>query len=264
MNNLNMRKNYILISLLCLLHCLLCSCQRENEQMEFDTGIGGLYLNLPALERETDIPVITKGSFGMDANDFPVIIYKANDNGGENYSEYNRFDTYSDLVESGFPLLLPQGSYRIKICSYDSEKSVSDIPYFEGIKNFIIQEKTVTNVSVVCSFESIGVELKLSDRLDELLKQHPANYSYKVTVSNGTTSRLFDADNIKPAYFKAACDYLTVKVSITLDGYPYPDRIYRLTNNEVSPKLGEYYLITLDAGTEELKLDTRKINSYEI
>lgn len=253
-----MKSNYILVTLLFLCG-LLNSCQKDEGQTFFDTNMGGLKLNLPVLEEETDIPVITKGAFGMDANDFHVIIYKTDDYGGVDLSAYKSFESYSALVDSGFPILLPQGSYRIKACSYDSEKQVSDVPYFEGIQDFVIQEKTVTNVSVECMFESIGVELKLSERFADLLEKHPANYAYKVTVSNGFASQLFDTDNTKPAYFTATCDYLTVKVSVILDGFVYPERTYRLTNENVSPQLGEYYLITLDAGNEELKLMTKKI-----
>jgi len=63
-----------------------------------------------------------------------------------------------------------------------------------------------------------------------------------------------------PGYFLDPCDELVAKVRVRLgsNNQWYPERTYRIKNDhnnpETSPKLGEYYIIRLDAGEEEEKV----------
>lgn len=227
---------------------LLLSCNSDNEIPTFTDGIGGLRLQTPSTESVIDIPVITKSPvFNPDPETFPVTIYK-----GEEVVK--QFDTFAAMKEAGMPLQLTNGNdYSVKASSHKQTEAKSDQPYFEGIEKFVIEEKTVTNVKLVCAFRSLGVELKISDRFAELLK-NSANYSYSLTVSNEKATHTFDKENTAPIYFKEACDVLLVKVNIKLNGQIYPERTYRIDNKGEKPDLGQYYIITLDAGKEKLRL----------
>lgn len=247
-----MKKTYILLfSLL----SILSACQKDEEAIWKSDGAGALRLELPAVQSESEIPVIqTKGTFGLDANDFLIQIDKRENAG--TYTKHVGFKSYTEMIEAGMPLILPVGDYRVTASSYDkstTEKRVSEVPYFEEIQDFQIEEKTITSIpTLTCTFESIGVELRLSEQFKKKVELEPQNYSYVVNVTSGETTWKFDPiTNIKPAYLLDICDKLVVKVKVTLDGKLYPERTYYVSN----PKTGkvsihEYYLITLDAGAE--------------
>lgn len=248
--------NRYIVCLWLLLPLFFFACQQEEEGMpRFEEGAGGLRLKAPTLDNETDIPVIvTKGAFGMNPDAFGIVIRRASDG-----TEVKRFPSYEEMLAAGMPLVLPQGSYTAQAYSYaPGDTKVSDIPYFAGETTFEIREKTVTSVSLHCTYQSVGVELRLSDRFAELLEKHPANYRYTVTVTNDVASHTFDAEHTAPVYFLDGCAYLTVKAAVRLDGTDYPERTYRLTNREAAPEPGEYYIVTLDAGTKTIQVESKK------
>lgn len=233
----------------------MAGCQKEEERegVRIEDGFGALRLEL--LEMQTDIPVIqTKGSFGLEPTAFPIRIdmYESGV-----YKEQVSFESYSAMIDAGMPLVLPVGDFRVTATSYDKEAAdgrVSEMSYFEGGHEFMIEEKTVTSVpELVCKFKSVGVELALSEQFKKKIEAEPLNYSYAVKVGNGTASWTFGpTEHTKPAYFLDACDELLVKVSVKLDGLEYPERTYRIRNDATGKvAIGEYYLITLDAGEEE-------------
>ena len=241
---------------------LLSACGEERLPGEgFDTGTGGLRLEQPEMQSETDIPVIvTRSGFGLEPGSFPIRIEQKE---GENsYTTYTTFVSYNAMLDSGMPLVLPVGNYRVVATSYeasDAGSGVSETPYFEGSQEFVIEEKTVTSVpKLLCTFESVGVELQLSEQFRNLLETQPLNYKYTVSVQAGTTSWTFNQTNTAPVYFLTGCEELVVKVSVTLDGMPYPERTYRVAN-EGSVRTGEYYIITLDAGPDAAQLATKYI-----
>lgn len=247
-----MKKTYILLfSLL----SILSACQKDEETIWESDGAGALRLELPALQSESEIPVIvTKGTFGLDANEFLIQIDKKGNAGA--YTKHVSFESYSAMIEAGMPLILPVGDYQVTARSYDksaTEKRVSEIPYFEEKQTFIIEEKTITSIpTLTCTFESVGVELRLSEQFKEKVESEPQNYSYSVDVTDGETAWGFDpVTNTKPAYFLDPCTNLVVKVKVTLSGMAYPERTYYVANSRTNKvSLREYYIITLDAGAE--------------
>lgn len=262
-----MKKTYILlISIL----TFFSACQREAGIDDgFGEGSGAFRLEQPFVQSETEIPVIvTKGSFGLEPSAFPIRI---NQQGADGiYTEHTGFVSYSAMIDSGMPLVLPVGDYQVTASSYDKSAvtgRVSETPYFEGSQAFVIEEKTVTSVpAFTCTFQSVGVELRLSDQFKAKLDAEPFNYSYSVAVSDGGASWIFDpTTNTKPAYFLDACENLVVKATVTLDGRTYQERTYYVANTATGKvSLREYYIITLDAGAEEeetksLRLTTKCI-----
>lgn len=253
-------KKKILYALLLPVFAILVSCSEDTEldNSLYAEGMGGLNLKNSTSTNIT-IPVITKSAdfTNIKAGDFYVGILKADG------SVVKEFDTFSSLVnsEEGLPLLLPHGEYTAISSSFKKgEKKVSDAPYFVDQQDFIIEEKTTTNVALKCTFESLGVELELSEQFKKKLKEEPNNYGYEVTVSNGVADWDFSIDKMAPGYFLDPCDELVVKVRVRLGSSNqwHPERTYRIKNDlnnpETSPKLGEYYIIRLDAGKEEEKV----------
>ncbi len=251
-----MKKTYILlISIL----TFFSACQKDaGIDNGFGEGFGAFRLEKPSVQSETEIPVIvTKGAFGLEPSAFSIRIDRQGVDG--TYTKHTSFVSYSAMIDSGMPLVLPVGDFQVVASSCDQTKAedrVSETPYFEGKQDFVIEEKTVTSVpAFTCTFESVGVEIRLSDQFKAKLEAEPLNYGYSVAVYNGKVSWTFDPDKYtKPTYYLDACENLVLKVTVKLDGLTYPERTYYVCNpntNKVS--VGEYYIITLDAGETETK-----------
>lgn len=242
-----------------------CSEGMDSDNSPYADGMGGLRLANSASTNIT-IPVITKSAdfSEINANEFNVRIL--DDKG----SVVKEFETFSTLVEAGFPLILPQGSYRAIACSYKlGDTKVSETPYFVDEQGFPIEEKKTSDVRLKCTYQSLGVELVLSNQFKALIEQSPNDYSYKVTVSNGLADWEFNPDKMTPGYFTDPCDELIVKVTVRLGSSNewYPERTYRVVNDEnnpnTPPELGEYYIIRLDAGEEEEALKSIALTEKE-
>lgn len=113
-----MKKTYILF--LTVILSLLAACQKEENSRSdnFGEGSGALRLEQPAVLSKTEIPVIVmKGAFGMDANTFPIRIDQQGADG--TYTKHTSFVSYSAMIDSGMPLVLPVGDYQVVASSYD-------------------------------------------------------------------------------------------------------------------------------------------------
>lgn len=238
-----------------------CSEDADLNNSPYAEGMGGLKLANNTSTHIT-IPVITRSAdfSDIEVDNFYVGVLK------EDGSAAKEFDTFTDLVNAGLPLILPHGSYSAISSSFKKgETKVSADPYFVDQQDFVIEEKKTTNVTLKCIFESLGVELALSEQFKKKLKEQPNNYSYKVTVSNGVADWEFTPEQKNPGYFLDPCNELIVKVTVRLGSSNqwYPERTYRVKNDrnnpETSPKLGEYYIINLDAGEQEEKISLRTL-----
>lgn len=255
MINKQMNKNK-LYTLLFLILGLLSACgedrNMDNMLSSYADGMGGLNLKNNTSTHIT-IPVITKSAdfTDIEAANFYVGILDASG------KEVKKFDTFTELLEEGQPLVLPYGTYTVISSSFEKgDTKVSKNPYFfDKQEKIVIEEKKTTNVTLNCKFKSIGVELVLSEQFKKKLEEKPNDYEYKIVVSNGIAEWAFTPDKMEPGYFLDACDELVTTVSVRLGSDKwYPDRIHRIKNNGMSPQLGEYYIIRLDAGEQEEKV----------
>ena len=256
-------KKTLLYTLFISIFAALTSCSEDADlnYSPYADGMGGLSLKNNTSTHIT-IPVITKSAdfSDIEVDNFYVGILHADG------SVAKEFETFTELVDAGLPLILPHGEYTAISSSFKKgEKKVSDAPYFVDQQDFVIEEKTTTNVVLKCTFESLGVELVLSEQFKKKLEEAPNNYSYKVTVSNGIADWEFTPEQKNPGYFLDPCNELIVKVTVRLGSSNqwYPERTYRVKNDrnnpETSPKLGEYYIINLDAGEQEEKISLRTL-----
>lgn len=251
-------KRNILYCCLCtvLLGLSACGDGSVDKNEYFEEGMGGLRL-MAGYSTEIKVPIITRSADFSDlvVEDLHIVITDNKDN------SVKLDKVYGDLLneeEGGLPIVLPLGEYTVKACTTtDTADGITEIPYFMAENNKVmVVEKQISNVALSCTFESIGVELEISDQFKQLMKEHPNNYSYQVTVSNGMASWEFTPEKMTTAYFLDACKALVVKVKVRLGSSNkwYPERTYYVKNSlntpATSPQLGEYYVIRLDAGLE--------------
>ena len=231
----------------------LAACSNEVDS-PFAEGMGGLRLTAK-MDTEITIPVITKSAdfSGLRVEDLFIRIY---DEGGS----LIKTETYGDLLEQdeegkgGLPIVLPLGAYTVKASTSMKEADgVMSTPYFAAThENVIVEEKRISTAELRCTLQSIGVELQLSEQFKAKLEANPNNYSYEVIVSNGKVNWIFSPEQMMVGYFLETCDELVATVRVRLDSNNvwYPSRNYRIKNGSDAPRLGEYYIITLDAGEE--------------
>ncbi len=254
-----MKKNILSIlgsfALLCMVGC---SENEANNVPVFPENTGGLNM-VAGMSTEQVIPVITRSADFSDvsADDFYIKIL--NDKG----EIAKEFASLTAMRDEGLPVILPIGSYTAFASSFKPDgKEHSNDPYFEvegGGHPFVIEEKRTTQVKMKCIYNSLGVELALSEQFQELLETEPDNYDYKVNVSNGTASYEFTKDNMKPVYFLKGCEELVVRVVMTMEGREWPERVWRITNGGNAPKTGEYYIIRLDVGDKPEAISLRSV-----
>lgn len=268
MNNC-MKQNIISLITFCGLVFSSCSMQ-ENLKPEIPSGMGSLNIQ-PTAETDIQIPVITTRSSELfpeqDVNTYYLSIT------GETNKEYDQF---SDLIDEGLPLELPVGDYSITVSSFKRDGvSISEKPYFLKTESFKIEDKTTTNLSLKCTFESIGVIVKPSEEFQKLLDDESTSlsYAFEADVYNGDSDVKLsfyqwkndgEAVNKKldPGYFLDApkSGKLKVKVRVRLKSTNtwYPERTYYLDNNGQPADLGQYYIITIDAGPHVQETQTLK------
>ena len=233
----------------------LAACSNEADS-PFAEGMGGLCLTAK-MDTEITIPVITKSADFSDlrVEDLFIRIY---DEGGSLIN--TGAQTYGDLLEQdeagkgGLPIVLPFGSYTVKASTSTKEADgVMATPYFADTQeNVIVEEKRISTAVLRCTLQSIGVELQLSDQFKHKLETESNNYSYKVSISNGKAEWEFSPEQMTVGYFIEPCDELvaTVRVRLGSSNVWSSERTYRIKNEGQAPRLGEYYIITLDAGEE--------------
>ena len=261
-----MKQNIISLITICVF--MLSSCiTQDNLKPEIPSGMGSLNIQ-PTAETDIQIPVITTRSSELfpeqDVNTYYLSIT------GETDKEYEQF---SDLVDEGLPLELPIGDYKITASSFKRGNSlVSKVPYFVKTESFRIEDKTTTNLSLKCTFESIGIIVKPSEEFQKLLDDQPFAYAFEADVYNGIEDAKISfyqrqedggslEKSIEPAYFLdvPASGKLEVKVRVRLfSDQWYPERTYYLNNNGQPADLGQYYIITVDAGPHVQEAQTLK------
>ena len=231
----------------------LAACSDEVES-PYGEGIGALTV-AAELETQITIPVITKGAdfTNLKVEDLFIRVY--DERGTEQVNKtYGQLLEKDPLTGKGFmPILLPAGNYTVKASTSTKEADgVMATPYFVASSEVKVDERVPQTVQLECRFQSIGVELQLSDQFKHKLKTEPNNYSYKVSISNGKATWEFSPEQMTVGYFVEPCDELVATVDVRLNDMFkwYPTRVYRIKNKEQAPQLGEYYIITLDAGEE--------------
>lgn len=250
-------KQTIFYYTLTILSACLLSCSNDPEENVLPDGMGLVNLNVGA-PTDIEIPIYTKAGDNLFAdvnvNDFYVAI-----NHKEDGTPFKSFESYQELRETS-PLIIPVGTYDVLASSFERKDiKVSADPYFLGTSRFVVENQRTSDVEFKCTFQSIGVELRISDQFKEKLEKEPLNYAYEVTVSNGEASWKFSRDGeeeeMNTGYFLDACKKLKIEVRVRLGSSNswYSTRTFYKDNNNGEGEccLGEYYIINLDAGTEE-------------
>lgn len=192
----------------------------------------------------TDIPVIMKSASTVDVDTFHIVIKDAN---GQPIKQ--NFDTFAELKKEGLPLLLPIGTYTAEASSGDLPEAAFDSPCYRGIKEFIIEENTVTEVKLHCTHQSIKVSLKYTDAFLNMI--HP---DFKVKVTNSKAELLFTKQETRSGFFTVS-QLFTVHVTGTAKEFgtriDFAGDLKHLENGEEQQlKAGDHLIVTLDAYKE--------------
>lgn len=262
MNKVGMKKYWIYL----MMSLGLAACSHEADS-PFSEGMGGLRLTAK-MDTEIAIPVITKSADFSDLQVEDLYIRIYDEEGTLKLSEtYGRLLEKDEEGKGGLPIVLPLGTYSVKAStSVKESEGVMETPYFLATQErVVVEEKRISTAELRCTLQSIGVELQLSEQFKAKLAANPNNYSYEVIVSNGIVDWTFSPEKTAPGYFIEACEELVVTVKVRLDSNNvwYPARTYRIKNNDQAPQLGEYYIITLDAG-EEPEIDEPTLRTVQI
>lgn len=192
----------------------------------------------------TDIPVIMKSASTVDVDTFHIVIKDAN---GQPIKQ--NFDTFAELKKEGLPLLLPIGTYTAEASSGDLPEAAFDSPCYRGVKEFIIEENTVTEVKLHCTHQSIKVSLKYTDAFLNMI--HP---DFKVKVTNSKAELLFTKQETRSGFFTVS-QLFTVHVTGTAKEFgtriDFAGDLKHLENGEeLQLKAGDHLIVTLDAYKE--------------
>lgn len=192
----------------------------------------------------TDIPVIMKSASTVDVDTFHIVIKDAN---GQPIKQ--NFDTFAELKKEGLPLLLPIGTYTAEASSGDLPEAAFDSPCYRGVKEFIIEENTVTEVKLHCTHQSIKVSLKYTDAFLNMI--HP---DFKVKVTNSKAELLFTKQETRSGFFTVS-QLFTVHVTGTAKEFgtriDFAGDLKHLENGEEQQlKAGDHLIVTLDAYKE--------------
>lgn len=192
----------------------------------------------------TDIPVIMKSASTVDVDTFHIVIKDAN---GQPIKQ--NFDTFAELKKEGLPLLLPIGIYTAEASSGDLPEAAFDSPCYRGVKEFIIEENTVTEVKLHCTHQSIKVSLKYTDAFLNMI--HP---DFKVKVTNSKAELLFTKQETRSGFFTVS-QLFTVHVTGTAKEFgtriDFAGDLKHLENSEEQQlKAGDHLIVTLDAYKE--------------
>lgn len=247
-----MKRIYVYIIL--LFGCGFISCSSEEDAGFKFSGDNAGALTIRGLTINGDIPwVITKAAdFSMlDPSRFIIEIYKEG-----NTEPYKKYDTLEQLKQEGSALELPVGDYIIKAFSYVPKPVLRDKPYFVGESAFSIEEKEVTDVFVECKYQSLGVEIQLTEAFLSFFKDDyvVTVYQYQENGSNDI-SAVFSKKNPEMIYFNQDCLYLKIVVDCTSkDNIKYPSFVYYLNKDGKDPEFGndgphrgEFFIFTIDS-----------------
>ena len=228
---------YVLFGILFSIHF---SCQKD---LADNKEKGSLSL-LMDTKSGTDIPVTMKSASTADVDTFHIVIKDAN---GQPIKQ--NFDTFAELKKEGVPLLLPIGTYTAEASSGDLPEAAFDSPCYRGVKEFIIEENTVTEVKLHCTHQSIKVSLKYTDAFLNMI--HP---DFKVKVTNSKAELLFTKQETRSGFFTVS-QLFTVHVTGTAKEFgtriDFAGDLKHLENSEEQQlKAGDHLIVTLDAYKE--------------
>lgn len=235
------------LALLCMALCF-SSCGTDQEEGFPFSGpnTGGLHLLLPAIDQSDPIVISKAADFSrLDPEQFVIEIYRA----GES-AYYKRFETFMQMQQEGTPLELPVGNYTVKAFTCDPEPVMRDIPYFYGEAELRIEPHAISQATIECRYESLGVEIVLTEAFRSFFSD---DYQVTVEQENGSSATL-TKESPDRIYFTQDCLYLKVTIACKpKNGEAYSPRVYYFNREgedpvfgEDGPFKGEYFIITID------------------
>ena len=172
---------YYIYSCLCLLFILGCvSC---NEDKSSIAPTGTLCLSV-----DRNDALSTKAL--KEVTDEVLNVYIANSDG-------DTIKTYNDYLKEvrNEKILLPIGTYKITVCSNQSEEAGWEKPFYVGEKSVEIKSGEITATTVTCTIANTKVSVFYTDDVKNVF------VDYITTVSNSCGSLTYVRDEYRSGFF---------------------------------------------------------------
>lgn len=221
----------------------LSSCNDDWQpagSSQFPAGTGGISsgtLNVQVADEPTKAQSRADGANTVDTSSFIVYITAKGSQDVEVYDKETCRWTYSTMPEI---ITLPVGEYTVHVASHEPEPVAWGAPYFEGSKDFTVENNKVVNIgSVKCLFQSLKVGVKFDD--DFLKMLDPDNSTVTLIGGVAGTSIVWTPSETRCAYFRLEEDNPTVVANFNgmVNGTNY-----KATLPVQDAKIGDYYIFT--------------------
>lgn len=206
------------------------ACDREkmdNDSKEQGEGFVNMAV-LRGLSVDVSSTVIARGSEEeVNTDNYLIRIYDTNEKLVKEWK-------YSEMPEI---FTLKVGTYTIQALSHEVQAAEFDKPYYFAEQSFTIEANKVKDLEpMVCTLNNIQVSVTYDDKLKALMGP-----DVKTTVAVGTSSLVFEQNDLRKGYFKSNkenSNVMTATMAGTIDGQfesiPYPIK---------NVKAGQYRII---------------------
>lgn len=185
----------LLVALMSVVVLAGCDDWTPGDGATFPANTGGLS---HSMQVEVNNPPSTPtGRATADTSGFIVTVCKQGTNEAISYNGRECSWTFSEMPEI---VTLPVGDYTVRVRSHEPENAAWDAPYFEGAKDFTVENNKVNYIgTVTCNFASVKVGIYFDDELKAAMDANTCS----VTVDAGPagTSLTWSTTETRYGYF---------------------------------------------------------------
>lgn len=228
----------------------LTGCDDWSPSTQFAKNTGGVTFegfDVEVASQPTEASNASRAGEEIDVNDFIVTIYDRTTGKVANLASYDSEGNVrpASWKFSAMPevMTLRVGSYKVVVKSHEPEAAAWEAPYYEGSKEFTIEEGRITSIgTVTAKFAAVKVEVKFS----ELLMKNMAD-DCTVTVVAGTGGTLvWSKTESRMGYFDVTSGATTLVA--TFEG-TVRGSAQRSVQEFSDVTGGKYYIITYKMAT---------------
>lgn len=228
----------------------LTGCDDWSPSTQFAKNTGGVTFEgfeVEVASQPTEASNASRAGEEIDVNDFIVTIYDRTTGKVANLASYDSEGNVrpASWKFSAMPevMTLRVGSYKVVVKSHEPEAAAWEAPYYEGSKEFTIEEGRITSIgTVTAKFAAVKVEVKFS----ELLTKNMAD-DCTVTVVAGTGGTLvWSKTESRMGYFDVTSGATTLVATFEGTVAKSPQRSVQEFSDVTG---GKYYIITYKMAT---------------
>lgn len=226
-----------------------CDDWTPGEGSAFAPGTGGVQsssMNVTV----TDPPSAPTGRATTDVSGYLVTIMKRGTNETATYKGAECSWTCGSMPSE--IITLEAGDYTVSVRSHNPENAAFDRPYFEGSKDFTIENNKVTDIGTVkCTFQAVKVGIVYNSELKEGMDASTA--SVTVEAGKAGTELKWGATETRYGYFILSGDDNRTLVA-TFKGIVNSQEL-EATKTIDDVKTGAYYILTFSLKKGNVQVD---------